>query len=174
MELIFTVKVRPRGPVDIQGIKEEAAKSYELFKAGLYALRPVSRERSEEAWRGDWIAVRPEFAGHDHIGGYKCSRCKEEAVLDCNDEFVLDNFCPRCGAAMTDEAVEMVMERWEGYMKKPIDMKPVCDKCGKEAPIDHEMSTAQWKVYRVKEPCECGGCFKPKFMLEALKDGKDD
>lgn len=92
---------------------EEAAKSYELFKAGLYALRPVSRERSEEAWRGDWIAVRPEFAGHDHIGGYKCSRCKEEAVLDCNDEFVLDNFCPRCGAAMTDEAVEMVMERWE-------------------------------------------------------------
>lgn len=56
-------------------------------------------------------------------------------------------------------------------MKKSIDMTPVCDKCGKEAPIDHEMSTAQWKVYRVKEPCECGGCFKPKFMLEALKDG---
>ena len=55
-------------------------------------------------------------------------------------------------------------------MKKPIDMTPVCDKCGKEAPIDYEMSTAQWKVYRVKEPCECGGCFKPKFMLEALKD----
>ena len=92
---------------------EEAAKSYELFKAGLYALRPVSRERSEEAWRGDWIAVRPEFAGHDHIGGYKCSRCKAEAVLDCNDEFVLDNFCPRCGAAMTDEAVDMMMERLE-------------------------------------------------------------
>lgn len=75
------------------------------------ALRPVSRERIEEAWRGGWIAVRPEFAGHDHIGGYKCSRCNEEAVLDCNDEFVLDNFCPRCGAAMTDEAVDMVMER---------------------------------------------------------------
>ena len=59
-------------------------------------------------------------------------------------------------------------------MKKPIDMTPVCDKCGKEAPIDHEMSTAQWKVYRVKEPWECGGCFKPKLMLEALKDGKGD
>lgn len=100
---------------------EDAAKSYELFKAGLSALLPVSRERSEEAWRGGWIAVReseitgfnPEFAGHDPIGGYKCSRCNEEAVLDCNDEFVLDNFCPRCGAAMTDEAVEMVMERLE-------------------------------------------------------------
>lgn len=72
-----------------------------------------TREQVEKAWRGEWIAVRPEFAGHDHIGGYKCSRCKEEAVLDCNDEFVLDNFCPRCGAAMTDEAVQMVMERME-------------------------------------------------------------
>lgn len=84
-------------------------------------LRPVSRERIEEAWRGGWIAVReseiagfnPEFAGHYSLGGYKCSRCKAEAVLDCNDEFVLDNFCPRCGAAMTDEAVQMVMERLE-------------------------------------------------------------
>lgn len=85
----------------------------EMYRMAAKALRPVSRERSEEAWRGDWIAVRPEFAGHDHIGGYKCSRCKEEAVLDCNDEFVLDNFCPRCGAAMTDEAVDMMMERLE-------------------------------------------------------------
>ena len=84
----------------------------------LSALRPISRERIEEAWR---IAVReseitgfnPEFAGHDPIGGYKCSQCKAEAVLDCNDEFVLDNFCPRCGAAMTDEAVEITMRRVE-------------------------------------------------------------
>lgn len=75
------------------------------------ALRPVSRDQVEKAWRGGWIAVRE--AGCDPIGGYKCSRCKAEAVLDCNDEFVLDNFCPRCGAAMTDEAVEMVMERIE-------------------------------------------------------------
>lgn len=48
----------------------------------LTALRPISRERIEEAWRGGWIAVReseitgfnPEFAGHDPIGGYKCSQ----------------------------------------------------------------------------------------------------
>ena len=66
-----------------------------------------TRERVETVWRGEWIAVR------EAVGGYKCSRCKAEAVLDCNDEFVLDNFCPRCGAAMTDEAVEMVMERLE-------------------------------------------------------------
>lgn len=86
---------------------------YQCEICGTQFSDKVSREWIEEAWRGDWIAVRPEFAGHDHIGGYKCSRCKEEAVLDCNDEFVLDNFCPRCGAAMTDEAVEMVVERLE-------------------------------------------------------------
>lgn len=71
------------------------------------ALRPVSREQVEKVWRGEWIAVR------EAVGGYKCSRCNEETVLDCNEEFVLDNFCPRCGAAMTDEAVDMVMERME-------------------------------------------------------------
>lgn len=95
-------KMHPPGPA-----------AREMYRMAAKALRPFSREQVEKAWRGDWIAVRPEFAGHDHIGGYKCSRCKAEAVLDCNDEFVLDNFCPRCGAAMTDEAVQMVMKRLE-------------------------------------------------------------
>lgn len=79
----------------------------EMYRMAAKALLPVSRERIEKVWRGEWIAVR------DAVGGYKCSRCKAEAVLDCNDEFVLDNFCPRCGAPMTDEAVDMVMERLE-------------------------------------------------------------
>lgn len=100
---------------------EEIIKLNNAVNFALSALRPISRERIEEAWRGGWIAVReseitgfnPEFAGHDPIGGYKCSQCKTEAVLDCNDEFVLDNFCPRCGAAMTDEAVEITMRRVE-------------------------------------------------------------
>lgn len=50
------------------------------------------------------------------------------------------------------------------------DMTPVCEKCGKIAPVDKKMSTSQWTVYRVKEPCECGGKFKPRFMLETLKE----
>lgn len=47
-----------------------------------------------------------------------------------------------------------------------LDMTPVCDKCGKVAPIDEEMSTPVWTVHRVKEPCECGGKFVGKFMLD--------
>lgn len=57
---------------------------------------------------GLWIPIResemtgwdPAVAGRDPIGGYICSVCKEEAVYDCNDEFVLSNYCPNCGAKM--------------------------------------------------------------------------
>ena len=52
-----------------------------------------------------------------------------------------------------------------------MDMTPICDKCGKTAPIDEKMSTPVWTVYRVKEPCECGGKFWPKFMHG--KEGKE-
>lgn len=50
--------------------------------------------------------------------------------------------------------------------KKVLDMTPVCNKCGRVAPIDEKMSSANWTAYRVKEPCECGGEFYPKFMLD--------
>lgn len=36
------------------------------------------------------------------------------------------------------------------------DMTPVCKNCGKEAPVNVEMSTKEWKVYVTKNPCECG------------------
>ena len=50
--------------------------------------------------------------------------------------------------------------------KQSVDMTPVCEKCGKTAPIDEKMSTQNWTVHRVKEPCECGGQFKPRFLVE--------
>lgn len=57
---------------------------------------------------GLWMPIResemtgwdPAVAGRDPIGGYICSACKEEAVYDCNDEFVLSKYCPKCGAKM--------------------------------------------------------------------------
>lgn len=54
-----------------------------------------------------------------------------------------------------------------------MDMTPVCDKCGRVAPIDGKMSTPNWIVYRVKEPCTCGGKFKPKFLVE-LENGEKE
>lgn len=77
---------------------EEAVKSYELFKAGLDALRPVSRE----AWTAEWTV--------DEVG-HKCSKCGE--YLPDGEDVRKPQFCPECGRAMTDEAVDMVMERME-------------------------------------------------------------
>lgn len=61
--------------------------------------------------RGHWIPIyaseltgwNPEFAGCDPIAGYKCSRCGNEAIFNCNDVFVLSNYCPNCGAKMDKE-----------------------------------------------------------------------
>ena len=91
------------------------------------ALRPVSREQVEKVWRGEWIKR------HKHRGGFRrvkgiddmgeqhevtiderceyddlyCSKCGKQSP----DNFL--NFCGYCGAPMTDEAVQMVMERME-------------------------------------------------------------
>ena len=70
----------------------------EALGMALSALRPVSREQVEKVWRGEWIKDTP--LGH---------RCKSCGCLVVGQT----NFCPNCGAPMTDEAVEMVMERLE-------------------------------------------------------------
>ena len=46
------------------------------------------------------------------------------------------------------------------------DLTPICNRCRAIAPIDAKMSTPNWVAYRVKEPCECGGKFVAKFMVE--------
>lgn len=70
----------------------------EALGMALSALRPVSRERM----RGEWIAVGAITC--------KCSRCQHSELSTRANEYL---FCPRCGAPMTDEAVQMVMERME-------------------------------------------------------------
>lgn len=72
------------------------------------ALRPVIREQVEKVWRGEWI--------WDTSGLYPkpvCSKCGEEPYRRSNHTSDLPNYCPKCGAPMTDEAVGMVLERME-------------------------------------------------------------
>ncbi len=115
------IEVLRRLPVGLMDLSyEQKSNLTEALNIALAALRGPTREQVEKAW-GEWIPVmeseitgfNPKFAGRDPICGYKCSRCKAEAVLDCNDEFVLSNFCPTCGAPMTDKAVDIVMKRLE-------------------------------------------------------------
>ena len=74
----------------------------EALGMALSALRPVSREQVEKAWRGEWKC-------HGDCGVTECPGCGWSI-----EEYVGDyNFCPACGRPMTDEAVQMVMERME-------------------------------------------------------------
>lgn len=46
-------------------------------------------------------------------------------------------------------------------MSKRKGIKMVCDKCGKDMPIDTEQSNENWTVYKTK--CPCGGSAKIKM-----------
>ena len=77
----------------------------------LTALHPVSREQVEKVWRGEWALVPNGVGGKQ----YMCSKCGGSEYEYWRRHFAHgnENFCPHCGAPMTDEAVEMVMERLE-------------------------------------------------------------
>ena len=70
----------------------------EALGMALSALRPVSREQVEKVWRG-------------------CEKCNGAGEYSRYAEnltkTLLAKYCPHCGRPLTDEAVEMVMERWE-------------------------------------------------------------
>lgn len=109
-----------------EALQKELDERKEVFLLALSALRPVSREQVERM-RGEWVAK------HRHRGGFRrvtgvddmgeqrtitiderceyddlyCSKCGKQSP----DNFL--NFCGYCGAPMTDEAVQMVMERLE-------------------------------------------------------------
>lgn len=80
------------------------ANETEALDLALSALRPVSRERIEKVWRGEWVGV-PSMGVYDTV----CSKCGYCPGI----RFWSSGFCPHCGAPMTDEAVEIVMERLE-------------------------------------------------------------
>ena len=70
----------------------------------LTALRPVSREQVEKVWRGEWKPTEVPYMNECE----DCSVCGYRTVWGHGFRF-----CPACGRAMTDEAVEMVVERLE-------------------------------------------------------------
>lgn len=79
----------------------------EAAKMAIDALHPVSREQVEKVWRGEWII--PTIIGGRAYNIPHCSACN--GVPCGTDEHT--RFCAHCGAPMTDEAVQMVIERME-------------------------------------------------------------
>ena len=86
----------------------------DALEFALTALRSATREQVEKVCRGEWLNFYNDFSTAE------CSKCGElfevspdetpkEEFFKAFKEFY--HFCPSCGASMTDEAVEMVMER---------------------------------------------------------------
>ena len=77
----------------------------EAVALALSALRPITREQVEKM-RGE-IVETVEKGRMKRV--FSCCGC-DFTSLTC---WITPKFCPSCGAPMTDEAVDMVMERLE-------------------------------------------------------------
>ena len=76
----------------------------EAVKLAIAALHPINREQVEKVWRGEWEGV-PRLGVYDMA----CSKCGYSPGI----RFYSSDFCPNCGAPMTDKAVDMMLERWK-------------------------------------------------------------
>ena len=119
------IKVLNNFPIDFR--HSGGFEAMEALKIAILALRPVSRERVEKVWRGEWVKRHKHRGGFHRVKGIDDMGEQHEVTIDerceyddlycpkCGrqspDNFL--NFCGYCGAPMTDEAVEMVMERLE-------------------------------------------------------------
>ena len=106
-------------PVSLEKADDDDPASQRLVNMAKNVVRSHTLERIEEAWRGEWEWYDEEIGspleGVEREWGWRCSKCKIVLPDDFDDP---DNppamrFCQWCGAPMTDEAVEMVVERLE-------------------------------------------------------------
>ena len=86
----------------------------EALSFALSALRPVSREQVEKVWSG-CPECKPRCGLCVYMGAwdrhgkpYVCEKCVDYSNFESDQRF-----CEVCGRPMTDEAVQMVMERLE-------------------------------------------------------------
>ena len=86
------------------GFGHSTMPSSEVLVMAMNSLRPITREQVEKVWKGEWIGI-PNMGVYD----IACSKCGYSTGI----RFWSSDFCPNCGAPLTDEAVEIIMERLE-------------------------------------------------------------
>ena len=82
----------------------------EALQIALSALRPITREQVERVWRGECDCSKSKA----------CCTCCSMRCQDCigQSEYRQAAFCMKCGRPLTDEAVDMVMERLEALYEE--------------------------------------------------------
>lgn len=102
---------RIKDHVEHHGIGEYPhIKLAEALDIALSALYPVSREQVEKVWRGEWVHKRSPYDYKIFV----CKKCGKQISIQGENM----NFCPACGAAQTDEAMQIVMGRLEELYEK--------------------------------------------------------
>ena len=107
-EEAIKILVRAQRGLIATALSEYEHKMIEALEMALSALRGPTREQVEKM-RGEWII---EDVG-DGDRRKKCSLCNQPI----SGWWGRDRFCANCGSPMTDEAVDMVMERLEEICK---------------------------------------------------------
>ena len=87
-----------------------------FVNAALSALRPVSREQVEKVWSPCNFCAGAKYITGGVTAVYPVSETRQQETLAEGDF----DFCPVCGRPLTDEAVDMVMERMEA-LKDAVD-----------------------------------------------------
>ena len=82
----------------------------EALSMSLSALRPVSQEQVEKVWPGCPYCKEDGEGYVQKFGAYSIQN-GELATGHCKSQKI--KFCPHCSRPLTDEAKEMVLERWK-------------------------------------------------------------
>ena len=104
--IVYFEKILAGAKQGLEEHPEEGKRGYgmrkELAEIALSVLCPVSREQVEKVWRGEWERITDPYG---KLEGFLC-KCGTQT-------YSASNFCPHCGGAKTDEAVDRVMKRLE-------------------------------------------------------------
>lgn len=90
------------------GVKN-AERRIAALDMALTALRPVSRGQVEKVWSPCNFCAGAKYITGEVTAVYPVSETHQQETLAEGDF----DFCPVCGRPITDEAVQMVMERLE-------------------------------------------------------------
>ena len=96
-----------------EALQKELDEQKDVFDIALSALRPITREQVEKMWKGEWITKHYVDGILEGTNFDECSKCGYQRVFENPELKTKYMFCPGCGRAMWDKAVDMVMERLE-------------------------------------------------------------
>ena len=96
-----------------EALQKELDEQKDVFDIALSALRPITREQVEKMWKGEWITKHYVDGILEGTNFDECSKCGYQRVFENPELKTKYMFCPECGRAMWDEAVQMAMERVE-------------------------------------------------------------